>query len=477
MPREHFFWGSLSFLIGIGFQSSGYGKLGLFLFFGLFCIIFLLHKKISIYIKKEYWKKLFTFGFFMFLFGIIYTAYDSAVLKKEANVFLKKSEICGVIKSYPKEYEYAREIILSPDDAKKIEVRIMIKKYPEYEFGDNVCVVGVLKKEERPRGRVLVGMIYPEIKKNTWEGTSFREKLFHIRKEIIQTFERILPKQESALLSGIVLGEKDFDKKFQENLKQSGMTHIVALSGYNISVVLYGIMTIVTFFISRKKGLWIALGGVVLFTLMTGGEASIVRAAIMGSIAILAKYKAKRMDVHNAVLGAGACMTLVNPSVLLFDIGFQLSFLALLGLVYITPIVSLLYKNPENSFLGIKENFAQTISAQFAVLPILFYSFGFVSFISIISNIFILSILPVVTFLGFCIAFVSFFSMILAQIIGYITYILLAYQIFIINSFGSLQWNIEYPMGTWGVLLYYCCLGGTLYFIYKKYERKIQKSY
>jgi competence protein ComEC len=236
-------------------------------------------------------------------------------------------------------------------------------------------------------------------------------------------------------------------------------------------------MALVTFFISRKKGLWIAFFGIILFTLMTGGEASIVRAAIMGSIAILAKYKAKRMDTNNAILGAGVCMVFLNPSVLLFDIGFQLSFLALLGLVYITPIISLLYKNPENNFFGIKENFAQTISAQLAVLPILFYSFGFVSFVSVIANILILSVVPITTFLGFCIAFSSFFSAIFAQIIGYMTYVPLAYQIFVIKFFGSLQWNIEYPMGTWGVLLYYYCIGGILLFIYKKYGRKIKKSY
>ena len=173
---------------------------------------------------------------------------------------------------------------------------------------------------------------------------------------------------------------------------------------------------------------------------MTGAEASVVRAGIMGIIMLLAERQSRIYSFRNAITLTAFIMLLFNPRLLVFDTGFQLSFAALLGIVYIYPLLKKRFKIEENEgVMGWKRNLFQTFSAQVAVAPIVLTSFGYFSPTALFSNVLILEFIPVTMLLGFMTATLGFISYGLSLVLGWVTSVFLGYEIFIINLF-SLNW-------------------------------------
>jgi len=136
-------------------------------------------------------------------------------------------------------------------------------------------------------------------------------------------------------------------------------------------------------------------------------------------------------------------MVLVNPKVLFFDLGFQLSFFALLGIVYLKPaLMNFLRISRKTKIRVWAENGLTTIAAQLAVLPLLISNFKSFSFSSFVANILILEFVPLTMFLGFLMVGISFLSSYLALIIGWLANFFLVYVIFIINTFAKLKFFV-----------------------------------
>jgi competence protein ComEC len=209
---------------------------------------------------------------------------------------------------------------------------------------------------------------------------------------------------------------------------------------------------------------------------MTGGEAAAVRSAVMGAIALIARRYGRTYDAGVALIVAGFLMVLWNPRLLAFDLGFQLSFLATLGLIYLSPVVEFFINKitglvrsrisgslekrlltspapepvrnatssePEVVFRtgfwsGLKELICTTTGAQLAVYPWLLYKMGNASLIGFIANIFILPPIPIAMFLSFLTGITGFLSNFLSLLISYPTYFFLAYILKMAHIFASL---------------------------------------
>ena len=130
-------------------------------------------------------------------------------------------------------------------------------------------------------------------------------------------------------------------------MAKSGTTHLVALSGQNITIIVIAISSFFGFFARRKSVFWLTLLIIIFFVLMTGAEASVVRAAVMGGIILLAKQIGRVHSIRNAIAAAAFIMILYNPKIFRFDVGFQLSFMALLGIVYLSPAIRKFLKMKE----------------------------------------------------------------------------------------------------------------------------------
>ena len=161
-------------------------------------------------------------------------------------------------------------------------------------------------------------------------------------------------------------------------------------------------------------------------------------------------------------------MTLANPAVLAFDIGFQLSFMALVGIVYVKPaIAEFLHVKSEPGFFAWRENALTTVAAQLAVLPLLLGYFGSFPLASIGANILILGVMPVTMLVGFLTAGIGFLSVFLARALGWLTRIFLAYELFVIKlfaGFGGLAIRAEH-FGIPLAAAYYAALIGFILYV------------
>ena len=162
-----------------------------------------------------------------------------------------------------------------------------------------------------------------------------------------------------------------------------------------------------------------------------------VRAAIMGGLLILAKREGRNYRITNAIIFAGAVMLFFNPYLLRYDAGFQLSFLATFGLVYLVPYFEKWFSRLSN-FLSFRDNLAATLSAQIMTLPVVFFSFDRVSLIAPLANVLILPFIPLTMLFGFLAGAIGAVSLNFAYIFVFPTWFLLSFQVWLIKLLSLL---------------------------------------
>jgi competence protein ComEC len=248
----------------------------------------------------------------------------------------------------------------------------------------------------------------------------------------------------------------------------------VALSGYNISIIASAILLIFLFLgINRRRAFWFSVLTILLFIVMAGASASIIRAAIMGVLLLLGQNVGKIYHPRNALLFAALIMVILNPKIIRFDLGFQLSFLATLGLIYFSPWFNKIIKADKNSFLNWRQNLATTLSAQLAVMPLLVSQFNNFSLIAPLVNILVLTFIPITMLLGFIMVLLGTFSSLLGSVFGFFAYLLLKYEIGVINYFGQLKFA-SVNLGKYSLYFsWIIIIGGFLVFLFFR-ARKIK---
>lgn len=467
------------FLLGILAASIFANWLFLFLLSALVAAIFLL-SGILLQRPKMFW--LSAFSMFIALGGFYYLA-DDAQFKNANIIFNQKAEFRVVIVSDPKTGVKNQNFIAQLQPPYSGNILVKLGAHPKFSYGDLLKVEGIIKNpfnesyaQRLAKDRISGVIDFPKIEiVNHNNGGFVKASLFNIKNSAIETFNKVLPPQKSAFLAGITLGQRSsFSKEFEEAMSLSGTTHLVALSGYNVSVIIAAVGLTLGRLLKRR---WQFFWSVILilgFVMMTGAEASIVRAAIMGIIFLLSQQTDRVYSFRNAITFAALIMAVVNPKVLAFDLGFQLSFLALLGIVYLKPALITFFKiNTKPTLFSWKDNALTTIAAQLAVLPLLLSNFGIFSPASIIANILILEVMPVTMFLGFLVMSAGFLSNFLATVIGFLANIFLSYEILVINLFSKLKFAVM-EVQNFGLILSAIYFGILLGFIL--YAKKIEKK-
>lgn len=347
-------------------------------------------------------------------------------------------------------------------------VRVTFARYPEYRYGQLLRVEGVVQApDDIFRNRYLrdgiTGTMQFPIVSVTGDGggSAVIKTLMRLKDRIEEVFATTLPQNEAALLAGLTLGTTSgFSKAFRTELSQSGTAHLVALSGYNIMVIVLGLGWLFRRVRLRRFSFPLIVAAIMLFVLMTGAEASVVRAALMGSIMLLAGEIGRMYSFRNAVALAAFAMALQNPKVLAFDIGFALSFAALLGIVYLEPVLArLLHLDARESLLGLRKSVTMSLSATLATLPILVVNFGTFSLSGIIANIALLVVVPWTMFLGLCIAVSGAIALPLAKLFALIAHPLLWYEGSMIRFFSGFGYvNGITGLGLGFLFVYYAVL-------------------
>jgi len=297
------------------------------------------------------------------------------------------------------------------------QVLAVVGNYPEYFYNDKLMLEGKLQLPE-PDGSfnwpgylakegIAWQIIFPKIEFLENDNDGFWPRIFSnilsLKKKFQEPVYEDLPLKEGSLLSGLLLGDRSLmPKNFKQQMSAAGLSHITAVSGMNV-VILSGILMslLIGLGLWRQQAFWLALFFIWLFVFLVGLPASAVRAGIMASLFLSAQFLGRQNMAWRAMILAAAAMLAFNPLLLRYDIGFQLSFLAVAGLIYIEPVLKeKLNFIPDKKFLNLKEILSQTLSAQIITLPVLIYNFGYFSLIAPLANILVLPAIPWLMALG-----------------------------------------------------------------------------
>jgi len=364
------------------------------------------------------------------------------------------------------------------------KVLVMTNIFPEFAYGDELKIICRLQAPENfndfaydkylARYDIYSLCYYPKIKllkRN--QGSEFYAKTYYLKSNLKLIIEQSLHEPHSSLLSAIILGVKrGIPKELVENFSQAGISHIMAISGMHITILATLLLYLgIMIGLSRDRAFYFATIGLFLYILLIGFPASAVRAGIMGFLVLWAMKLGRLNKATNAVVFAASVMLLINP-LLIYDIGFQLSFLAVVGLIYIFPILEKVTKRVPD-FFKLKSLILITISAQISTLPVILYHFGRFSLIAPLANILVVPLLPLIMILGLVLLLGGLIWGWLSQVIGWLMWLVLSYVIWAVDFLAGFKFSgFEIKITGLMVVLLYVVIILSLRIINKKTTNK-----
>jgi len=381
----------------------------------------------------------------IFLLGIFRCNFAFESPKNNVTQFCdnKIHTVEGIIVEEPDERMDCVNLTLKSNDFSG-KLLIRTDKYPKYFYGDKIVVEGKVQIPMETDDfswrsylfKTGVGAVSfsPKITLvQCGQGNKIYSWILAVKQYFGKKIFQAIPGFESQLLSALVLGYKNRISTFWRDIfSKTGTSHIVSVSGLHVSVVSGIILLIVLGLgISRKKSLWIVAGGLFLYSALIGFSPSVVRASIMGFLVLLAFCVGRMPSLENILAFAAAVMLLVNPLILRWDVGFQLSFLSVAGIFYLWPILQAFTENFPDP-LKIKSAFMLSLSAQIITMPLVIYHFKNISVVSPIVNVIVVPFVPIIIILaaaGFIfiylpIAILKFLFLPCKELLGFIMLIL-----------------------------------------------------
>jgi competence protein ComEC len=284
-------------------------------------------------------------------------------------------------------------------------------KSGKFFYGDRVWLTGKVAEAKAfedfdykgylERHNVYGLMRYPKaIVLKIDQGNKLVYGLLKLKHWFVARLSEVLSSPYDSLLLGILIGAKRaLPEELYQQFINTGTSHIIAISGFNISVIV-GALAFLPYYLGRRVSFFLTLLVIGIFVVMSGASASVVRAALMGGLLLTSFGIGRLYSITPALCCAALLMLLVNPRILFWDVGFQLSFLATAGIVYgVEPLEILTKKWP--SFFGLKTIFFTTLTAVIATLPLTLFEFGRLSLVALLVNMLVLPIVPAAMFFGF----------------------------------------------------------------------------
>ena len=396
----------------------------------------------------------------------------------------------GIIIDEPEERDtYARYRIELTEG--KFPVLVTTRKEPRFGYGDFVKIEGKIKlvenynefnwQEYLAKDEIYFESAFPKLTLvEHGKGSWLRGRLLILKHSFLGVLGQLIPEPEASLAGGLDLGAKQsLGKDLLDKFRIAGLIHMVVLSGYNITIVALGVMWLFKKILSTRASIGLGVVAIILFALMTGGSSTVLRASVMAILGLFAQATGRVSLVTRALVIAALIMVVINPKVLVFDIGFQLSFLATLGLIYLEPILRPYFKRLPEKFLWMdfRPIASVTIAAQLAVFPLILYTFGNFSLYAFPVNMLVLPVVPSTMLLVFLVGITGLFAsfvpplFFLVHIFAWASYALLSYMISIVTfvsrlPLASLQFS-HVPLGI--VLLLYVAL---IFFVLKFHQKE-----
>jgi competence protein ComEC len=286
-------------------------------------------------------------------------------------------------------------------------------------------------------------------------GNPLRQAIYNLRQRLTAVLFEIFPDPEASLLAGILLGVEGYiPTDVRQAFNDTGTAHIIAISGFNFAIVAGLFAAFFGRLLGRWRGMMAAFLGIALYAVLAGASAGVVRAAIMGGLSVFAAQIGRRQHGLNSLAFVAALMALADPHVL-WDVSFQLSFMATLGLIlYADPLEGWFYSLASRRFAPdaaqrlsgpVGEYFLFTLAAQLTTLPLILYYFRRLSLASLLANPLILPAQPPVMILGGLAALSGLIWTPLGQAVSFLAWPFVVYTVRVV------EWMARLPGGSWAI--------------------------
>ncbi len=378
--------------------------------------------------------------------------------------------------------------------------RIQVQTFPgmDIRYGDLIWIAGEPEsppeeesfsyKDYLARQGIQTLVAFPNIEViSPRHGNPLLAALYTLRLRGYTVINQILPQPQAALLNGILLGlDQDLPDDLTRAFQQTGTAHIIAISGFNIAIVSAFFYWLLRLIASRWKAAFFSILAVFLYALLVGAEPAVMRAAVMGSMAILGTQIGRRGAGVNTLVFTAAIMCLFNPY-LLWDVSFQLSFAATLGLIVIgNPLLrwfsgwleGRMHPGKARAIAEpVGEFFLLTLAAQIATLPLMAWHFHQVSLSAILANPLILPAQPLVMTLGAVAMLGGMIALPLGEVLGWIALPFLAYTTAVVQGFAKLPGSLKISESGTSWLLVLLAIAAGVYLLARRYPKQAKPTF
>jgi competence protein ComEC len=358
--------------------------------------------------------------------------------------------------------------------------------FPRYGYGDLLDVKGKLQtppesedfnyRDYLARQGIASIINYPRTSLlATDQGNPIRAGIYDLRDELSSALEDALPEPEASLAQGILLGRRtSLPDDLKEDLNDTNTSHLIAVSGYNVTLVAGLFIASLAWLIGRRPAAWLALLAIIAYAALVGGQPSVQRAAIMGGMYVVAIALGRQSGALQGLALAGAGMTAFDP-LLMKDISFQLSFASALGLtVFSSPLRARIEEalarwSSDRELPGplraVIELLAVTVAAIAFTLPITAVNFHRISLIAIPANLLTVPAFPVIMIAAALTAVGGMIAPALGTFLGWLTWAPVAYMVEVVRLLAHLPFAAASVGGltTGHALAYYAALAGVVW--------------
>ena len=363
-------------------------------------------------------------------------------------------------------------VIKNPETGQRL--KILARRYPEFQTGDRVEVK--IKSEDQKYTGFAKGDLNL-IKKA--QGPSLLMALATVKRQFLSGLAAVLPEPHASFAAGTVVGgSAGLPKDLKDVFTASGVSHVLAASGYNFTLLLFFLGLLLQTLPVRWQSL-VFLLFIPCFALIAGASAAVMRAAVMGGLVVLALMLGRLSSAKSALLWAGALLLLWQPDSLKLDIGFQLSFLATFGLVYLTPIFTKLFRLkerrsgfwPKFRFKAL-EIFSATLAAQILTWPLIAYTFGTTSLAAVLVNLLVLPLIPAVMILSMAASALGLLWPILGRILALAVWFVSEFIFKVVQFFANFTWSQAHiQISMFALFSLYALMFAAIFYYHFKFLR------
>lgn len=374
-------------------------------------------------------------------------------------------------------------------------VLVQAPLFPPIQYGDRIEVRGQLEvppetsefsyKEYLARRGIHSLARYPRLTVLAeGQGTLFRHAILDLKAKAQATIRQVVREPEASLLTGILLGnDNGLSPSLQDDFRTTGMTHIIAISGFNVVLIMGVLLKVLQPIAGNRAAAFLSVLGIAIYAILVGGDASVVRATIMAGLFLFSgRILGRPIFPPASLFVAGFLMTLIDP-LTLWDVGFQLSFMATLGLMLYAERFSQGMENQLSRRLSptttkwvmalLSEAVLVTLAAQVLTLPLMMAYFGQLSLISLVANVLILPVQPAVMVWGGLATLTGLLVPGVGQIVGWVAWLCLWYTTSVVRLLADVPLAaVPISLSPAGVVLIYAIILGGTWWTQQEPERR-----